>query len=118
MTYNFSQRLQHAGTRFEQLNPETVTYVRGDEEFDLIVNPVLDETQEVSAGPAVTKVEIQRFAYNLSDVLLDDPLPALDDYIIRANGTVYKPGGRPHFRYVTNLRTRIILTATLVQEGI
>lgn len=112
MAYDFQSRLRHVGTRLKEMG-ETVTITRGGQKLTLTAFPILQNTEELMPGVAVTRLEFQDWTIDAADYDFGSGVtfPAMGDKIERANGEVYRVcpmnDDEPPYRFTTSARNRM-----------
>lgn len=118
MTYKFSNRLQHANTRFAQVNTVGFVYIRPSDpnntEFPINASPILISADEFSGGDIATvRVERHDFAIDVSEIQRIYP-PRANDRLrnleTREEFMLVSMGGSdPPFVHTTSNRSRVIV---------
>lgn len=120
MPYSFANRLTHSGSRMGEVNTENVTYERGATSLAIPVSPILGIAEEAMPDVAVTRVELQEFGIDVSDLDSLYP-PEVGDVITRADGSEFRVtsmgSDNSHYRHTTSVRTRIIVWTDQIKEA-
>lgn len=129
MVYRMQDRLARNGTRWKELNPETVTLSRsGETDQEITASPILLQAEDFIESIGMTRTEYQQWGIDVNDYRFNavgpSDFPQDGDYITRADGSVFKvvpAGGHSRFRtntteseYTTSARTRFLVTTVMV----
>lgn len=123
MTYHLQDRLDHVGSRFKEINGETVILSRnGEDTPNVIACPIIKSAEELFPGVAVTRVEYQDWAIDCDQYIIAGAVstPQSGDLIYRRDGSIFQlvstGSNEPAFRYMTSSRRRYLLHSQMTQR--
>ena len=129
MSYDYRTRLKTGGKRFSEVNTEEVDYIRldGTTLHAIPCSPILHKPLLIDPGGSQTRVEKQRFVFNLSDLYQQGTFfPERGDLIVRSiDNSEYEvipeDIDSPAYEHLTSDRTseggRIIVNTQRIVKG-
>lgn len=114
----FQTQLRHVADRFNEINGETVSLIRGgDTTTGVTASPIAEPPVELVSGNSIVRVEYQAWAIDVASYVIDSVavVPRIGDIIQRANGEQFRvvtmsgDTGETPYQFTTSSRDRYLI---------